>query len=84
MELFILAALVSAALVGWWHWENHVKRRPLEEFGIEEVHRVLRFESESTRQQILGRGWMTRDQWIDINKRQSKAITAELRRRGLK
>lgn len=82
MELFVLAALVSAALVGWWHWENHIKQRPLAEFGIDAVHRVLNLESESTRKQILNRGWMTRDEWIGINKRQLEAIAAELRRRG--
>lgn len=84
MELLVLAALVSAALVGWWHWENHVKRRQLDEFGIEKVHRVLKFEPEKEREQILDRGWMTRDQWIDINKRQAESIAAELLRRGLK
>lgn len=83
MELLLLALLVSAALVGWWHWENHVRRRPLDEFGIENVHRVLRFEPQAARDRILARGWMTRCEWIEINSRQAEAIDAELRRRDV-
>ena len=84
MELFILAVLVSAVLVGWWHWENHAKKRPLQEFGMESVQRVLKFEPEHVQKEILNRGWLTRAEWLDMTGRQLKAIEAELRRRGIK
>ncbi len=81
MELLALALLVSAAIVGWWHWHNHVKRINLDEFGMEAVHRVLKFESTTTCTTILERGWMTNAEWLAMNDRRVKAIEAELRRR---
>lgn len=81
--LLLLSGLVSAILVGWWHWENHVKQHPLKDFGMEDVQRALRFEPEPVRKQILTRGWMTNAEWLDMNNRHVEAIEAELRRRGI-
>lgn len=82
VDLLILSGLVSAVFVGWWHWENHTKKIPLKEFGLGAVQRVLKFEPERIRNEILKRGWLTRAQWMDINTRQVKAIETELSRRA--
>lgn len=81
MELLILAGLVSAVIVGWWHWEDHVKQVPLEEFGLETVKRVLSYESEAVQASIRQRGSMTRAQWVQMNKAQLEVIDKELARR---
>ncbi|MES2877546.1 MAG: hypothetical protein V4713_03920 [Pseudomonadota bacterium] len=81
MDLLFLAGIISAAIIGWWHWEHNVKQTPFEEFGPEVVKRVLSFESDAFRKSILKRGSMTRAQWIKINTSQIKAIEAELQRR---
>lgn len=81
MELLVLAGLVSAAIVGWWHWENHVKQVQLEEFGMEAVKRVLLYESEAVQASIRQRGSMTRAQWEQMNKALLEAIDKELARR---
>lgn len=79
---FSLFVLVAIALGIWWYWDAHVKKVPLAEFGMDSVQRVLKFEPSHVRSDILKRGWMTSAEWLAINKRQVKAIEAELRRRG--
>ncbi len=81
MELLFLAGLISAAIVGWWHWENNVRQVPLKEFGLEAVNRVLAFESKSVRKSIFNRDSVTRVQWVQLNKAQLKAIEEELAKR---
>lgn len=76
-ELLLMAGLISAAIVGWWHWENNVKQVPLKEFGLEDVKRVLTFEPESVKNSVLKRGWMTRAQWVQMNKAQLVEIAKE-------
>lgn len=83
MELLALALFVSAAIVGWWHWENHVKQIALVEFDLNSVKRVLAMEPKAIGNAILRRGSMTRAQWVEINTAQIKAIEAELQRRNV-
>lgn len=77
-----LALVVTGLLFAVWFWNERVRRVPLEEFGLDNVNRVLRFESDSRRKEILVRGWMTSYEWTELNKRQMQAIEAELKRRG--
>ena len=81
MELFILSAAISAAILGWWHWQNHVKLVPLEEFGLPVVRSVLSFEDQATQELILKRGSMTYAQWAHMNKVQSEALRKEIEAR---
>lgn len=78
MELFILAAVISAAIVGWWHWQNNVKLVPLEEFGLSVVRSVLAFQDARTRETILARGSMTYAQWADMSRAQDAAVRKEI------
>lgn len=78
MELVILALVVSAAIVGWWHWQNNVKLVPLEEFGLPVVQAVLAFEDRATRESIMARGGMTYAEWAHMNKTRFAAIQKEL------
>lgn len=81
MELFFLAAVMSAVIVAWWHWQNHVKLVPLEEFGLPVVRSVLSFEDPATQALILKRGSMTYAQWAHMNKVQSEALREEIEAR---
>ena len=80
---FMLFLVVPLVLCAWWYWDTHVKHVPISEFGMEAVHRALKFETSHTRTMILNRGWMTSAEWLAINERQIKAIEAELRHRGV-
>lgn len=82
MAGLIIGGLIS--LVALICWNNYIRRVPLAEFDIDAVQRVLKYESESYRDMIWQRGWMTSHEWISINKRQIAAIEAEMRRRGIK
>jgi hypothetical protein len=79
--LAFLGAVVVATI---WYWNERVRRVPLEEFGLEAVHRVLQYESNSRRRAILARGWMTSHEWIRMNERQVEEIYAELKRRAVR
>ena len=56
---------------------------PLFYFGIENVQRVEKRESDEWRERVFARGGMTSNEWIRINTLQLEAISAELRRRNL-
>jgi len=77
-----LAILVTAVIAGIWYWNERVRRVPLAEFGMDDVARVLKWEPEAVRRSILDRGWMTSQEWMNMNERQAHAIDEELRRRG--
>ena len=79
----VLAIIVTGVLTGIWYWNERVRRVPLEEFGLEAVNRVLRWEADGRRAAILSRGWMTSYEWTEMNKRQLKTIEAEMDRRGV-
>lgn len=76
----VLSILIGA---GWWIWDGWFRRIPLTDFGVEAVQRVLKWESDSFREMVWARGWMTSHEWIKLNKQQIRAISEELKRRGL-
>jgi len=79
----ILSGIVTCLMGVVWYWNERVRRVPLDEFGLEAVNRVLRFEPDSKRREILARGWMTSHEWTELNRRQIDAINLELKRRGM-
>jgi hypothetical protein len=78
----ILGLMPVLAAAGWW-WDDH-RQVQLTEYGVGNVQRVLKWESEARREAIWQRGWLTRAEWRAMNKRQLLAINAELHRRGVK
>lgn len=79
----ILGIIVTGLIGAVWYWNERVRRVPLEEFGLEDVNRVLRWEPDSKRREILARGWMTSHEWTELNRRQIDAINLELKRRSV-
>lgn len=80
VAVFFLFLVLCAV---WWVWDDRLRKVPLEEFGIETVQRVLRFETSEYREKVWTRGWMTRKEWRDLLTRQNEKISAELKRRGV-
>lgn len=80
-DALVLAAATTACLAAIWFWNTHVRRVPLEDFGLDLVRRVLRFEPPTVRERILQRGWMTSGEWESMNRRQLAALEDDLRRR---
>ena len=79
----ILSIIVTGLIGGVWYWNERLRPVPLEEFGLEAVTRVLRWEPDSRRREILARGWMTSHEWTEMNRRHIAAINLELKRRGV-
>lgn len=76
-----ISLIITGLIAAIWYWDERVRRVPLEDFGMDAVMRVLSWEPDDRRQQILRRGWMTSHEWISMNQRQAEAINAELKRR---
>lgn len=83
LPLLLIGLITLLAGAGWWAWNRWFRRVPLNEFGIERVQRVLRFEHPDFRDAVWKRGWMTSHEWAALNKKQIDQISAELKRRGL-
>lgn len=79
--VLLVAAGIVVASMAWWVWEDRVRRLPLSHFGLESLRRIGRFESASWRERVWQRGWLTSAEWRAINRRQLRAIEAELARR---
>ena len=77
--LMVIAALLGLAL--WWHDDQ--KQKPLAEFGLDNVRRVLNKEHSERREEIFSRGTMSSAEWVAINRDQLKQIDAELKSRGV-
>ncbi|WP_374258782.1 hypothetical protein [Aquabacterium sp.] len=77
-----IALIITGLIAALWYWNECIRRVPLEDFGLDNVKRVLRWESDARRQEILVRGWMTSHDWTSMNRNQMAAIDAELKRRG--
>jgi hypothetical protein len=77
--LVVVAALLTLAL--WWH--DSQKQKPLAEFGLDNVRRVLNKEHSERREEIFRRGTMSSAEWVAINRDQLKQIDAELKRRDI-
>ncbi|HGM5391991.1 hypothetical protein [Serratia ureilytica] len=82
MKIF-LAVIIAAIPVTYIIWDRYFRIFPLSYFGIENVQRIAKWESPEWRERIFSRGGMTSHEWLQVNKRQLKAIDDELRRRKL-
>ena len=82
MEILI-ALIIAVVPVAYLVWDRHYRIFPLSYFGIKNVQRVAKWESDEWREQVFSRGGMTRKEWLRVNTRQLEAISAELRRRNL-
>ncbi|WP_273974733.1 MULTISPECIES: hypothetical protein [Serratia] len=82
MKIF-LAVIIAAIPVAYIIWDRYFRIFPLSYFGIENVQRIAKWEGPEWRERIFSRGGMTSHEWLQVNKRQLKAIDAELRRRKL-
>jgi hypothetical protein len=76
-----LAILVTCVLAAVKYWNEYLRRIPIEEFGLDAVHRALRWESDYRRNEILSRGWMTSREWTLMIQRQLDDIDSQLDRR---
>lgn len=57
-----------------WGWSNVLRRIPLIDFGIENVERVLKLESDGYRNRVLHRGWLTNKEWARLQKKHQSAL----------
>ncbi|ENN6236917.1 hypothetical protein AB9W54_004301 [Salmonella enterica] len=80
MEILIVLIIVGVP-VAYIIWDRYFRVFPLSYFGIENVQRVAKWESDEWRERVFSRGGMTSREWISVNTRQLEAIKAELRRR---
>lgn len=80
MEILIVLIIVGVP-VAYMIWDRCFRVFPLSYFGIENVQRVAKWESDEWRERVFSRGGMTSREWISVNTRQLEAIKAELRRR---
>lgn len=81
MELLI-ALVIAAVPVAWLVWDRHFRVYPLSYFGIENVQRVAKWESNEWRERVFARGGITRNEWMSTITRQAEAFRDELRRRN--
>ncbi|WP_371337024.1 hypothetical protein [Klebsiella quasipneumoniae] len=78
----ILIALIIAVIpVAYLVWDRHFRIFPLSYFGIENVQRVAKWESDEWRERIFARSGMRRSEWQSVITRQAEAFRDELRRR---
>ncbi|MCW1829845.1 hypothetical protein OLZ31_23680 [Enterobacter asburiae] len=82
MEI-IIALIIAAVPVAWIVWNDNFRIFPLSTFGIENVQRIAKWESQEWRDRIYAKGGMTSREWLKVNMRQQAALEAEIRRRGL-
>ena len=80
MEILIVLIIVGVP-VAYMIWDRYFRVFPLSYFGIENVQRVAKWESDEWRERGFSPGGMTSREWISVNTRQLEAIKAELRRR---
>ncbi|HCZ4970165.1 TPA: hypothetical protein O3H97_004730 [Salmonella enterica subsp. enterica serovar Saintpaul str. CFSAN004160] len=80
MKILIVLIIVGVP-VAYMIWDRYFRVFPLSYFGIENVQRVAKWESDEWRERVFSRGGMTSREWISVNTRQLDAIKAELRRR---
>ena len=81
MEI-LLALIIAAVPVACVVWNENFRVFPLAYFGIENVQRVAKWESQEWRDRIFAQGGMTSREWLEVNTRQLEAIRDELRRRS--
>ena len=52
-------------------WDDHIRRIPLSEFGIEAVQRIGSLKPPEWRDRVWQRGWMTFAEWREVNRKHS-------------
>ncbi|HSI44088.1 MAG TPA: hypothetical protein VK949_07060 [Methylotenera sp.] len=67
----IIVILISVIL---WGWSTVLRRIPLNDYGMENVERVLKLESDEYRTQVLQRGWMTNKEWNKLQKKHQATL----------
>ncbi|WOI84487.1 hypothetical protein [Citrobacter braakii] len=82
MEILIILIIVAVP-VTYLVWDRHFRILPLSYFGIENVQRVAKWESDEWRERIFARGGMRRREWQSVITRQAEAFRDELHRRNL-
>ncbi|AUY23087.1 TPA: hypothetical protein MH390_25545 [Klebsiella pneumoniae] len=82
MEILI-ALIITAAPAAYLVWDRHFRVFPLSYFGIENVQRAAKWESDEWRERIFSRGGMRRSEWQSVITRQAEPFRDELRRRNL-
>lgn len=76
MDVLIPIVIVLIIIVMLWGWSAALRRIALEDFGTENVGRVLMLESAAYRAQVLERGWLTNKEWTDLQKKHAAALAA--------
>jgi hypothetical protein len=80
MEFIIPIALVIIICVMLWGWAAVLRRIPLQDFGMDNVERILNLESEQVRDRILQRGWMTNNEWAKLLRKHPSALQESAKR----
>lgn len=82
MEILIVLIIVGVP-IAYMIWDRYFRVFPLSYFGIENVQRVAKWESDEWRERVFARGGMTSREWQTVITRQAEAFRDELRRRKL-
>ena len=83
MDITKLILLVGLSMAFWIIWGDYFKKMPLSYYGLDVVKKVIKYEPVEYQEMVLKRGLMTRREWVNLNEKQIKEITAELKRRGV-
>lgn len=81
-SIVVLVVIATLLTLAWW-WYDSQKQKPLAEFGLDNVRRVLNKEHSERREEIFSRGTMSSAEWVAINRDQLKQINAKLKSRGV-
>jgi hypothetical protein len=74
MDVFIPLIIVIIISVMLWGWSTALRKIPLIDYGMENVERVLKMESEEYRNRVLQRGWITNKEWARLQKKHQSAL----------
>lgn len=74
MDLLIPIIIVVVISVMLWGWSTVLRRIPLNDYGMDNVERVLKRESDEYRTRVLNRGWMTQKEWTQLLKKHPSAL----------
>ena len=83
MDITKLILLVGLSIAFWIIWGDYFEKMPLSYYGLDVVKKVITYEPVEYQEMVLKRGWITRREWMNLNEKQIKEITAELKRRGV-
>ena len=84
MDIFIPVIIVVIVSVMLWGWSTALRRIPLRDYGMENVERVLKMESDEYRSRILHRGWITNKEWGKLQKKHQSVLAENYTNESLK